>query len=77
MSRKAKTLPNVNKLLDSEYVAISTDPLVGMLMLDTDEGPIEIAINKDKAEFLLSALFEFLAEGTGEDAPKFNVSTSH
>jgi hypothetical protein len=77
MTRKANKPPTLNKLLDSEYVALSTEPLVGMLLLDTDQGPVELAINKDKAEFLLSALFEFLGEGTGEDAPKFNVSTSH
>lgn len=64
-----------NRLLDSEYQRISSEPLIGRLNLETDLGTIDLLVNKEAAEFLVAALIEFLAEGTGEDAPKFTVHT--
>ncbi|RVH53704.1 hypothetical protein [Sinorhizobium meliloti] len=64
-----------NRLLDSEYQRISSEPLIGRLNLETDLGTIDLLVNKEAAEFLVAALIEFLAEGTGEDAPNFTVHT--
>ncbi|SCW39095.1 hypothetical protein SAMN02927900_01296 [Rhizobium mongolense subsp. loessense] len=64
-----------NRLLDSEFQTISSEPLIGRLNLETDLGTFDLLINKEVAEFLIAALFEFLAEGTGEDAPKFTTHT--
>ena len=64
-----------NRLLDSEYQRISSEPLIGRLNLETDLGTIDLLVNKEAAEFLVAALIEFLAEGTGEDDPKFTVHT--
>ncbi|PND22323.1 hypothetical protein CN934_05225 [Ensifer sp. MMN_5] len=64
-----------NRLLDCEFQTISSDPLIGRLNLETDLGQIDLLINKEDAEFLVAALIEFLAEGTGEDAPNFTVHT--
>ena len=64
-----------NRLLDSEFRTISSEPLIGRLNLETDLGTIDLLVNKEAAEFLISVLLEFLAEGTGGDAPKFTVHT--
>ncbi len=64
-----------NRLLDSEFQTISSEPLIGRLNLETDLGTIGLLVNKEAAEFLISMLLEFLAEGAGEDAPKFTVHT--
>lgn len=49
-----------NKLLASEINRLSDDPLVGILRFDTDEGEIEIAINRIGAEDLARRLADFL-----------------
>ncbi|MDW9371042.1 hypothetical protein GOA59_18750 [Sinorhizobium meliloti] len=59
-----------NRLLDSEFQTISSEPLIGRLNLETDLGTIDLLVNKEAAEFLISVLLEFLAEGAGEDAPR-------
>ncbi|MDR6759220.1 hypothetical protein J2Y48_004536 [Mycoplana sp. BE70] len=64
-----------NTLLDSEIYTLSTNPLIGVLEVVTDQGSIELAVNKDGAESLIATLLEFLAEGEGEDASKIMVST--
>jgi hypothetical protein len=64
-----------NRLLDSEFHTISSEPLIGRLNLETDLGTIDLLVNRKAAEFLISVLLEFLAEGTGGDAPKFKVHT--
>lgn len=64
-----------NRLLDCEVQTISSEPLTGRLNLQTDLGLIDLLINKEVAQFLVAALIEFLAEGTGEDAPNFTVHT--
>lgn len=64
-----------NRLLDSEFQTISSEPLIERLNLETDLGTIDLLVNKEAAEFLISVLLEFLAEGAGEDAPKFTVHT--
>lgn len=52
-----------NTLHESEIYTLSTDPLIGVLEVVTDQGSIELAVNKDGAESLIATLLEFLAEG--------------
>ncbi|MDE3778755.1 hypothetical protein [Sinorhizobium meliloti] len=48
-----------NRLLDSEFQTISSEPLIGRLNLETDLGTIDLLVNKEAAEFLISVLLEF------------------
>jgi len=49
-----------NKLLGSEIDRLSDDPLIGVLRLDTDEGEIEVVVNRAGAEELARQLADFL-----------------
>ena len=44
--------------------------------METDTGTVELAINRLKAELLMSELIEFLNNGKGDDAPTFAVERS-
>jgi hypothetical protein len=55
---------------------ISRDSLIGILELDTDSDPIELAMNRKVAECLMSTVVEFLQAGEGADAPTFAVEWS-
>jgi hypothetical protein len=50
---------------------ISRDPLIGILELDTDTDPIELAMNRKVAERLMSTVVEFLQAAERADAPTF------
>jgi hypothetical protein len=50
-----------NKLLSSDIVTFSDDPLLGSMVLETDEGVIDMAINRLGAEMLYRRLADFLA----------------
>ncbi|AZO54877.1 MULTISPECIES: hypothetical protein [unclassified Mesorhizobium] len=51
---------------DDDIAVISRDPLIGKLLLITeDDEEIELHLEKDSAEALMSALAAFLAEGRG------------
>lgn len=65
-----------NKLLSAETVLLSPEPLIGLLTMETDTGNVELAINRLKAELLMSELIEFLNNGKGDDAPTFAVERS-
>lgn len=49
-----------NKLQGAEITTLSAEPLIGVLRLDTDTGPIEVAINAAGASILLEELGAFL-----------------
>lgn len=51
-----------NRLFTSGLTVLSTDPLVGVLALETDEGPERITINTDTASELARVLQKFLDE---------------
>ncbi|SCW77616.1 hypothetical protein SAMN02927900_04843 [Rhizobium mongolense subsp. loessense] len=57
-----------------DIVVMSKDPLIGKLelMTETDE-VVEVRIDRDTAEGLLSALVPFLAHGEGDEAPNFST----
>lgn len=56
---------------DDNIVVISRDPLIGKLLLITeDDEEIELHLERDSAEALMSALAAFLAEGEGKDRPR-------
>ena len=57
------------KLLAADTTLLSAEPLIGLIELDTDTGPITLAMNRIVAERLMSAVVEFLQAGKGEDAP--------
>jgi len=52
MKRK-RSKTGYNKLLASDATLLSRDPLQGLLELDTDSGPIELAMNRIVAERLM------------------------
>jgi hypothetical protein len=60
-----------NRLLASDAPLISRDPLIGILELDTDSDPIELAMNRKVAERLMSTVVEFLQAAERADAPTF------
>lgn len=61
---------------DNDICVVSTDPLVGTLELISDQDEvIEVTIDRERAEDLLSALVQFLAQGEGRDAPQITSST--
>lgn len=53
-----------NKLLSSDIVKFSDDPPLGALVLETDEGVIDMAINRLGAEMLYEQLADFLGRKT-------------
>ncbi|RWD30856.1 MAG: hypothetical protein EOS22_06330 [Mesorhizobium sp.] len=56
---------------DDDIVVISRNPLVGKLLLVTqDDEEIELYLERDSAEALMSALAALLAEGEGQDNPR-------
>ncbi|TIP70596.1 MAG: hypothetical protein E5X53_26420 [Mesorhizobium sp.] len=64
------------KLLAADTTLLSTEPLIGLLELESDSGTIELAMNRIVAERLLSAVVEFLQAGEGDDAATFAVERS-
>lgn len=44
---------NPNKIQGVEITALSVNPLIGIMMLDTDNGPLELAINEAQAIYFL------------------------
>jgi hypothetical protein len=50
-----------NRLHESAVETLSKSPLVGVLVMRTDQGPIDLAINRNAAKLLLIELQEFLS----------------
>lgn len=50
----------LNRLMDCEITALSADPLVGVMLLSTDQGNVHVAINTALAELLIEELTTFL-----------------
>lgn len=56
---------------DGDVVLSSTDPLKGSLeLVGDDDEIIHLLLNRESAEWLMSALGQFLGHGEGGDAPK-------
>lgn len=63
MSRhKASEKSDPNKLYSANIVKFSDDPLLGALVLDTEQGVIDMGINRLGAEQLHKVLEEFLSK---------------
>lgn len=66
--------------LEAEYQGndievISTDPLVGRLELMAEqEEVVEVMLDRETAERLLSALMQFLGHGQGGHAPNYSAA---
>jgi len=61
---------------DSDVTVVSRNPLRGALELVTDDDDTTVLeLDRDSAEWLVSALVEFLMKGDGADAPKMTVET--
>lgn len=56
-----------NKLQGSTILLLSASPLLGALILETDEGPVHMAVNRAVAEMLLEDLREFLKQEAEND----------
>ena len=65
MPRRKKDDPN--RLLQSGYMLLSDDPLVGVIVMETDEGVSNIAVNRAVAEELQENLQRFLE---GKKSPR-------
>ncbi|AZO34040.1 MAG: hypothetical protein EOS76_06760 [Mesorhizobium sp.] len=64
-------MPKGADFQDDDIVVISRDPLIGKLLLITeDDEEIELHLERDSAEALVGALAAFLAEGEGKDRPR-------
>lgn len=55
-------MPERNKLYESDVIILHAVPLIGLLSLQCEHGPIEIAINRVAAETLRKALGRFLVK---------------
>jgi hypothetical protein len=55
----------------NDIAVLSKDPLIGdcELMMDDDD-IVNLRLDRESAEDLLSALVQFLAAGEGDDAPQ-------
>ena len=74
MAKKNKS--DLTKLLSSDIEILSRDRLLGKLQLNTNNGLIELALNREAAEMLMTDVVDFLQAGKGEDAPTFHVERS-
>ena len=63
MPSEDETTPN--RILSHELLILSTDPLLGLLTLDTDQGTFEFAFNRSFAEDIAKGMTE--AARAGED----------
>lgn len=55
-----------NKLLETTVYSLSEKPLIGILLIETDEGMIDLAVNKTGAEQAIAELQKFVR---GESEP--------
>lgn len=60
MPRRRKVVPS--RILDADYHIIALDPLIGMLVMETDNGEEKLAINRTVAELLIERMQAFLRE---------------
>jgi hypothetical protein len=59
---------------DADISVVSSEPLIGMLeLVGADDQQIEVRLDLESAESLISALVQFLAEG--DDAPNISAHT--
>lgn len=62
---------------DGDVTVLSRNPLRGALELVTDDDDTTVLeLDGDSAEWLVSALLEFLMEGKGPETPKMTVEPS-
>ena len=62
VTRKRLTGSAPPRLYESDCKTISTDPTIGLLNLETDDGLVELLLNRDAASVLVEALMDFLGE---------------
>lgn len=59
---------------DADVVVTSNEPLTGTIeLIGGDDEPIDLRLDRETAELLISALVEFLANGEGDDSPNMTV----
>ncbi|MDX8448284.1 hypothetical protein [Mesorhizobium captivum] len=58
---------------DDDVVVTSRNPLKGLLPLASEEEDVELSLDKETAELLMSALLEFIMAGEGGDMPKISI----
>ncbi|WEX75241.1 hypothetical protein PYH37_000626 [Sinorhizobium numidicum] len=64
------------EFMDNDIDVVSNDPLIGTLELISEQDEvIEVSLDRERAEALLSALLQFLAQGEGDDTPRITAST--
>ncbi|RWC91636.1 MAG: hypothetical protein EOS72_02985 [Mesorhizobium sp.] len=56
-----------------DVVVSSRNPLRGALPLANEDGEFELFLDRETAEFLVSALVQFLNGGEGGDMPKVSI----
>jgi hypothetical protein len=62
MARSPRRLTKIspNRVLGCEIIVISEDPRVGIITMETDDGVIELAVNRGVAEELHELLTDFM-----------------
>jgi hypothetical protein len=70
--------PRTAEYQDGDVSVLSRSPLLGTLELvgDNDE-PIDLQLDRERAEELVSVLLAFLLAGEGEDSPNATFHSEH
>ncbi|MER8435419.1 hypothetical protein NKH36_18910 [Mesorhizobium sp. M1312] len=67
-------MPKLVEYQDGEVDVISRNPLRGTLVLvDDEDNDVELELDNDSAEELVSVLMQFLMQGEGGDMPKISI----
>ncbi|WP_292188993.1 hypothetical protein [Mesorhizobium sp.] len=69
-----KVMPKLVEYQDGEVDVKSRNPLRGTLALvDDEDNDVDLELDKDSAEELVSVLMQFLMQGEGGDMPKISI----
>ncbi|RWK65228.1 MAG: hypothetical protein EOR78_13820 [Mesorhizobium sp.] len=67
-------MPKLVEYQDGEVDVKSRNPLRGTLALvDDEDNDVDLELDKDSAEELVSVLMQFLMQGEGGDMPKISI----
>jgi hypothetical protein len=70
--------PKTAEYQDGDVTVLSRAPLMGTLeLMGDDNEPIELQLDRESAENLMSVLTIFLLKGEGEDAPNATAPSEH
>jgi hypothetical protein len=70
--------PKTAEYQDGDVTVLSRAPLMGTLeLMGDDDEPIELQLDRECAENLMSVLTIFLLKGEGEDAPNAIAPSEH